>query len=299
MNLARIDLNLFVIFNIIYEEQNLTRTAERLHLSQPAVSHALARLREQFNDALFERAGKGMLPTPRAKALIGPVREALAKFETTLSPEMVFDAARTQRSFTLAARDIIESTALPSLMAKLTQQAPQLQLRSVRVPRRELENALISGKVDLALDVLLPVGPKIEHQQLSTEALVVVMRKNHPLAQHALSLEQYCAARHVQVSSREAGLGVEDFALTRISRARNVALRCQSYQAALRVIEQTDLLLTLPERFAQSFPALDVKPLPLALQPLELYLYWPKKAQADPGLTWLKQQVLSVFLSVH
>lgn len=294
-NFSRVDLNLFIVFDAIYREGNLTRAAEHLALSQPAVSHALNRLRETFADPLFERSGKGVAPTPLAKAIIGRVRVALQDLETTFTEGLAFAPAQASRVFTLAARDVTEATALPPLMALLQQTAPAVQLRSVRVGRRDMESALSSGQIDFATDVLLPVGAEIEHQALGEEALVVVMREGHPLMQQPWGLPAYLSARHVQVSSRAEGPGVEDFALTRQGQVRQIALRCQNYHAALRVMRQTDLLLTLPYSFAaEVMPAEHIRPLPLALAPLELHLYWHRKANRDPALMWLKEQILSL-----
>ncbi|MDK2778163.1 MAG: LysR family transcriptional regulator [Pseudomonadota bacterium] len=295
MNLSRVDLNLFVVFDAIYREGNLTRAAESLHLSQPAVSHALGRLRERFNDPLFERSGKGVAPTPLAKAIVGRVRVALQDLESTLTEGLNFDPARATRVFTLAARDVMEATALPPLMARLQTQAPGIQLRSVRIARRDMESALSSGQIDFAADVLLPVADDIEHQAMGEERLVVVMRRSHPLAALPWQLETYLQAQHVLVSSRAEGPGVEDFALTRLGRVRQVALRCQNYYAAMQVVRSTDLLLTLPDSFARDMAQLQpdclIRPLPLTLAPLEMHLYWHKKASRDPAVMWLKEQL--------
>lgn len=298
MNLSRVDLNLFVVFDAIYREGNLTRAADTLHLSQPAVSHALGRLRERFDDPLFERSGKGVAPTPLAKAIVGRVRAALQDLESTLTEGLAFDPAQARRVFTLAARDVMESTALPPLMARLQQQAPGIQLRSVRVARRDMENALSSGQIDFSADVLLPVSDEIEHQPIGEEELVVLMRQAHPLADGEWNLEAYLSARHVLVSSRSEGPGVEDFALTRLGKVREIALRCQNYYAAAQVVRAADLLLTLPASYAQDLvqqlPGQMIRPLPLALAPLELHLYWHRKASRDPAVMWLKEQMVDL-----
>lgn len=298
-NFARIDLNLFVVFDVIYREGSLTRAAEQLNLSQPAVSHALSRLRECFNDPLFERSGRGVAPTPLAKAIIGRVRTALQGLETTLTDGLAFDPASASRVFTLAARDVMEATALPVLMQQLQQQAPAVQLRSIRVPRRDIAAALTSGQLDFAVDVLLPVGEDIEHCAIGEQRLVVMLRAQHPLAAQHWDLEAYLSARHVQVSSRPEGPGVEDFALTRQGKARRIALRCQNYHAAVQVVQQTDLLLTMPQEFAarlvQQTPDLLVRELPMPLPVLELHLYWHRKANGDPAVMWLKEQLLNLF----
>ena len=295
INLSRVDLNLFVVFDAIYREGNLTRAAQRLHLSQPAVSHALARLRERFDDPLFERAGKGMAPTPLAKSIVERVRQALQELESTLSDGLVFDPAQANRVFTLAARDVMEFTALPPLMVHLQQQAPAIQLRSLRIPRRDMMQQLSSGQIDFAADVLLPVSDDIEHQLLGCESLAVALRVGHPLLQTELALDDYVGAAHVLVSSRNDGPGVEDFALSRSGFSRRVALRCQNYYAALQVVKGTDLLLTLPQTYARQMQAsggIAVLPLPLQLPPVDVHLYWHKRANRDPALVWLKQQML-------
>lgn len=301
INLSRVDLNLFVVFDAIYREGNLTRAAERLYLSQPAVSHALARLRERFDDPLFERAGKGMSPTPLAKAIIERVRIALQELESTLGEGLAFDPAEANRVFTLAARDVMEFTALPPLMVHLQRQAPNIQLRSLRVPRRDIMQQLSSGQIDFAADVLLPVPEEVEHQPLGRELLAVAMRHDHPLASTVLNLEVYISATHVLVSSRHDGPGVEDFALNRCGKSRKVALRCQNYYAALQVVKDTDLLLTLPQSYARQMKAnggISIAPLPLELPPVDIHLYWHRKASRDPALVWLKQQMLESLTGV-
>ena len=302
VNLSRVDLNLFVVFDAIYREGNLTRAADTLHLSQPAVSHALGRLRERFADPLFERSGKGVSPTPLAKAIIGRVRVALQDLESTLTEGLAFDPAQASRVFTLAARDVTEATALPLLMARLRQQAPGIQLRSVRIARRDMESALSAGQIDFAADVLLPVSADIEHQSIGEEGLVVVMRADHPLAAAEWSLAAYLQAQHVLVSSRAEGPGVEDFALSRLGKTRQLALRCQHYYAAMQVVRGTDLLLTLPGSFARDMarqqPGYQVRPLPLTLAPLEMHLYWHKKASRDPAVMWLKEQMSQLLPAV-
>lgn len=290
-SLARMDLNLFVVFDCIYQEGSLTRAAERLHISQPAVSHALARLREHCNDPLFERQGKGVLPTPLAKAMIEPVRQALAQLETTLLPSPSFDPALATRVFSLGARDMMESTTLPKLMAMLERSAPLVQLRTLRVPRKELSHALLAGKIDLAADVLVPVNQEIEHEKIASEKLVVALRHDHPLLQQSWDEQRYLSARHVQVSSRVEGMGIEDFALARTGVMRTVALRCQNYHAAVAVVQHTDMLLTLPENFARALSGIELRSFPFALEPIELYLYWPRKAASDLGLQWLRAQI--------
>src|SRR5690606_36771689 len=156
-----------------------------------------------------------------------------------------------------------------------------------------------SGQLDFAVDVLLPVGEDIEHCAIGEQRLVVMLRAQHPLAAQHWDLEAYQSARHVQVSSRPEGAGVEDFALTRQGKARRIAFRCQNYHAAVQVVQQTDLLLTMPQEFAARLVKLRtdllVRELPMPPPELELHLYWYLKANGDPDVLCLKQQLLILF----
>jgi len=296
--LNRVDLNLFVVFDTIYREKNLTRAADKLSLSQPAVSHALARLRENFDDPLFERAGKGVQPTPMAKAIVTRVRAALAELESAMAEGLAFDPAESDREFTIACRDAMESATLNKLMCRFQDIAPAVRLRSVRLSRRDMEAALANGRVDLAADVLLPVSDELRHRHVLSESLVVAMRRHHPLALTTWNLDAYVAADHILVSSRPEGPGVEDFALSRAGHNRNIRLRCQNYLSALQVISDTDMLLTLPETFAGYLlnPEKHVtRPLPVLSEPVDIHLYWHSKSERDPAIMWLRDQMLDLF----
>jgi len=296
--LSRVDLNLFVVFDTIYRERNLTRAADKLNLSQPAVSHALSRLRDNFDDPLFERAGKGVQPTPMAKAIIARVRLALGELEAAMSEGLAFDPAESGREFVIACRDAMESAVLGRLMCFLQKNAPGVSVRSVRLPRREMEASLANGKVDIVADVLLPVSDDISHRHILSESLVVAMRKEHPAAIATWNLDAYINADHVLVSSRAEGPGVEDFALSRAGYRRNVRLRCQNHFSALQVISDTDMLLTLPATFASRL--LDesvhvIRPLPVHSEALDIHLYWHTKVERDPAVMWLRDQLMAMF----
>lgn len=296
--MSRVDLNLFVVFDTIYRERNLTRAAEKLNLSQPAVSHALARLRDNFSDPLFERSGKGVAPTPLAKAIVARVRAALQELESAMAEGLAFEPAHSTREFTIACRDAMEAAALTPLMQRLQETAPGVRLRSVRVSRRDMESVLASGQVDLIADVLLPVSEEVSHRRLISESLVVAMRREHPLALQTWNLDAYVNADHVLVSSRADGPGLEDFALSRAGHSRTVRLRCQNYYSALQVISATDMLLTLPASFATQLvngQTHTSRPLPLLLDPVDVHLYWHSKSERDPAVMWLRDQLLDLF----
>jgi DNA-binding transcriptional LysR family regulator len=295
MHLARIDLNLFVVFDAIYTEGSVTRASRKLNLTQPAISHALGRLRLLFNDPLFERQGHAMVSTPLARNLIEPVRRALRGFEVTLSGLEQFDPATSDKQFTLAVRDVLEATILPPLTARMRKDAPQVGLAAVKVERREIEGELAAGSLDIAIDVLLSLSNDIRHQQLLADKTVVVVRKNHPRIKGKLDLQAYLAEDHILASSRRHGPGLEDFELSRLGLQRRVLLRCQHYYAACRVVSQTDLLLTMPERYARAANQhLDnrILPFPAEMPAFDVYLYWHANVDGDPANRWLREQLI-------
>ncbi|MEO6920210.1 MAG: LysR family transcriptional regulator [Collimonas sp.] len=300
MHISRIDLNLFVVLDTIYAEGNITRAAKALSLTQPAVSHALARLRDLLGDPLFIRQGSNMLPTPMTRSLIGPVRQALQTLEVSVKHGNQFDPMVTRRSFNLGLPGVLEARLLPPLMQLLQAQAPLVEINSVRVERRQLESELAAGTLDIAVDVLLQRPGEIRSTPLSRDALVVVARQDHQALQTAagLDLETYLAQSHILVSSRRTGPGVEDVELARIGRQRHIALRCQHYYAACQVASSSDLLTTMPAHYAQIANvnlANRIYPLPLATPPLDVYLYWHDNAELDPANRWLRGVLSQLF----
>ena len=220
MHISRVDLNLFVVFDAIYTEGGITAAARTLNLTQPAVSHALGRLRELFDDPLFERRGQGMVPTPLARTLIAEVRTSLQGFERTLREGTRFDPATSERRFTISMRDALEATLLPPLMAAIAKEAPRIDVTTVRGDRRQLEAELLAGTIDAVADILLPASAAIRHAPILSDPMVVLARPGHPITQAPLTLDRYLACEHVQVSSRRRGAGLEDVELRRLGRER-------------------------------------------------------------------------------
>lgn len=301
MHISRIDLNLFIVFEAIYAEGSVTRASQKLNLTQPAISHALGRLRQLFDDPLFERQGHAMVSTPLARSIIEPVRRSLRGFEVTLNGLDRFDPATTQKQFTLALRDVLESTVLPPLMVRIGQQAPHADIAAIQVDRRELESELAAGTLDCAIDVLLPLSADILHKRILVDKTVVVARKGHPQINGALDLETYLKQDHILASSRRKGPGLEDFELSRLGLQRRIRLRCQHYFAACRVVSQTDLILTMPERYARvanrQFKN-QLLPLPLDMPSWDVYMYWHANVDGDPANRWLREQLMASFQGV-
>ena len=296
MALNRLDLNLLHVFDTIYREGSLTRAARALHLTQPAVSHSLSRLREHFDDPLFSRQGNQMVPTPLARRFLESMRPGLTQIQSAVNQFHAFDPANQRKTYSLALRDILESTFLPKLMGRL-ESYPELEIVSQRVPRRDMETQLAAGKLDFAVDVLLPVSNQTGHELLRHDRLVVLARKGHPLTGGGLTLDKYLEAKHVLVSSRSEGPGIEDFELSRFGVQRNIRLRCQHYYAACRVAEGTDLLLTMPENYARIIAEradIDILTTPVDLPGIDVHLYWHKAYEREPALICFREQLASI-----
>ena len=289
--LEALDLNLLRVFDVVYRERNLTRAAERLFLTPSAVSHALARLRGAFGGALFLRDGRGVAPTPLAERLAPRVREGLALLQGALQGAAHFEPEQEAGQVTLAMHDELEPRVLPPFAARLARRAPAARLASVRLERSRLARDLVSGRIDVAVDVAQPVGPEVLHRVLVRDAFCVVSARRRRLDAAA-----YLAARHVTVSSRPTGLGVEDVLLSRQGYQRDVAVRCQHYEAAFRLVAGSELLLTVPRHRAETLGAAlgNVRlPLPLPLPPVELHLYWHRQAEGDPRSCWLREELIA------
>ncbi len=288
--LRRTDLSLLAVFDVVYRERNLTRAAQLLALSQSAVSHSLARLRVRMDDPLFVRQGRGVVPTPRADQLAPGVQLALSRLEEALRPGAAFEPARDLRRVTLAMPDELEPMVLPALARKLREAAPQALLSSVRLDRSVLRTDLAAGRIDLCIDVARPTEADVVHEPWRQHHLCVVSARAR-----RLSVASYMAADHVTVSSRRTGPTMEEFHLGRLGLQRRVALRCQNYEAACRVVADTEMLLTMPREQAQLLrPSLGFRilALPMDLPPIDLHLYWHRQAQGLPVQRWLRERLL-------
>lgn len=298
MHISRIDLNLFVVLECIYAQGGITRAADQLNLSQSAISHALNRLRELLGDPLFERHGHAMVPTPFTRSIIGRVRDALRTFELTLHETNQFDVESTAKRFSLGVRDVLESVVLPPVMRHIVETAPSIDVATVHHDRRTVEADLLSGAVDAVIDVVLPIPQTVRSMRLASDELVVLSRRGHPRIGRSLNLDAYVGEQHVLVTSRRRGLGVEDMELVKLGLQRHVRLRCMHYSAACRVVSQTDLLLTMPGRYArllnEQFGNM-MHACPLDAASVDAYLYWHENSDADPANLWFRQRLIEAF----
>lgn len=292
----KIDLNLFVVFEAIYCEGNITKAASALNLSQPAVSHSLSKLRDYFDDPLFVRQGNEMRPSAVANNVITEVREALRQLQVCLVQSKQFEPLTSRKHFTISLHAALEASYLPPLMQMINRDAPLVNIQSSRrVNRNELENKLASGDIDLAIDALLPVSDNILHTQLEKSKLVVVARKDHPDINSTLDLDLYLAQDHVLVSSRSVGTSIEDFELARLGLHRKIGLRCQHTFSACSVITGNNMLLTTTETTAKMYAQLlnlKIYPLPVDLPELDVHLYWHRNLDFEPANKWLRNKLI-------
>jgi len=294
---SRIDLNLFVIFDAIYTEGGVTPAAKRLSLTQPAVSHALGRLRQAFGDPLFVRSGRAIAPTPVARRIISDVRQSIRDLHATMDDAGGFDPALSRLRFTLGMRDILEVSLLPGLIARVRQLAPHVDLSIVKVSRRDLETELAAGAVDAVIDVLLPVSGDVRYRQIADPSLSVLASKDHARIQCQLSLTDYLSEQHIMVTSRRKGPSIEDVELSRLGHRRSIGLRCQHHFAAARVVCGTDLLCSMTTPMAQILGELlpvQVLEFPLKLPHFGAFLYWHSSFESDPANAWLRDQIIGL-----
>lgn len=298
MHISRVDLNLFTVFEAIYTEGSVTRASQKLNLTQPAISHALGRLREMFDDPLFIRQGHAMVSTPLARNMIDPVRRALRGLEVTLNGLDRFDPATTSKQFKLALRDVLEATILPPLVKNVSRTAPLVDITASQVDRRALESELAAGTLDAAIDVLLPLSSDILRTRIDQDTTVVVARKGHPAIDGSIDIDTYLKQDHILTSSRRKGQGLQDFELSRFGMERRIRLRCQHYFAACRVVSQTDLVLTMPERYARianlQFDN-QILPFPLEVPAFDVFLYWHSNVDNDAANRWLREEIVKSF----
>jgi DNA-binding transcriptional LysR family regulator len=290
----RMDLNLFRVLDAIYTEGGISAAARALHLTQPAITHSLNRLRELFGDPLFVRQGNRVIPTDKTRAVMDEVQQHLTGLQATTRMQPAFRADELEREFRVGFRDVLESIAFPPLLTRLGTLAPQVRLFSRRMLPDNLNRELSSGGLDLVIDRRLPPGPRLSSQHLLDESLVVLMRRDHPLATAPLRRSDYLAARHVAVSQLGETAPL-DVLLGQDGRSRAIQLVCQHYFSACQVVAATNLLLTMPSSYASNLaPLLAVvcQPLPIHLKPIPIFAYWHPSRDRDQSHEWFRQLLM-------
>ena len=293
--MARPDLNLLVTLDVLLAEGSVAAAARRLRLSPSAMSRALARLRATTGDPLLVRAGRGLVPTPRALELRDRVGRIVEDGEAVLRPAQVLDLKRLARTFTLRTSDGFVENFGPALMSRIGRDAPGVRLRFVSkadkdsAPLRDASVDLETGVVGEAL------GPEVRTQALFRDRFVGAVRKQHPLSKGKVTAARYAAGRHVLVSRRGAERGLVDDALDAIGLKRDIATIVAGFADALALARNCDLIATVPERHTGNLRAgLHSFPLPVETPEVTVSMLWHPRLEADAAHRWLRGIVREV-----
>ncbi|WP_341676755.1 LysR family transcriptional regulator [Niveibacterium sp. SC-1] len=299
MNLARLDLQLLRVFEALMSEGNASRAAMRLHLSQPAVSHALNRLREAFGDRLFVPHARGMTPTPRARELAGAVQATLDCARRLAAAVSDFDPRRAEREFVIGMSEIAAHLLLPVLHAHLRREAPGLRLRVLPVSYWTASELLQKGEVELLLGVLPEAAPGQRGADLLAEPLGCL---RHPGWSRAPGLAEYLGSEHLQVAPGGETESYVDCHLAQSGHARRIGLTIAHQALVPELVAGSKLVVSGPwrllERHARTL-GVPVQPLPLNIAPMQLGLRWPGSADGDRGLAWLRERIAEIALPMQ
>ncbi len=304
-NFRQLDLNLLRVFDQVMTERNLTRAASSLNMTQPAVSNALSRLRNFLDDRLVVRSGYGVEPTSRALALWPSIREALRVLEAALAPGH-FEAGAAENTFVMAMADATAAELMPPLVEHIEREAPGVSLRVLPLTTRDPRRLVEEGQVDLAVGyfpaVLADLTAQAQsgtvvafaHKRLYNGHYVCVMRRDHPLARSGLTLERFCAARHLLVSFSGRPYGFIDEALASLGARRRIVLTVNQFFTAGRVVSGSDLLTVLPLHFVSvtgMSSELTWRELPFPVPPVHVDSLWHRRVDARGDHRWLRDAV--------
>jgi DNA-binding transcriptional LysR family regulator len=294
MRLASVDTHLVVALHALLSERSVTRAARRTGVTQPSMSHALARLRAQFDDPLLVQVGREMTLTARARALVEPTAAAIARLEQVFAPSERFDPARARRRFQLAATDNLELLLLPGLARTLAAEAPDIELRC-RNLAPDWPEQLRRGELDLKLGRGAEVPPGCRSQLLARETLVCVLRSGHPAARRRLTPARYAELDHLVVSPLPEAHGFVDRVLAEHGLQRRTVMTVSHFLVAPFIVAGSDLVLTTSGRVAATMASrlgLVVRPCPVVGDGYTLTMLWADRHEDDDGHRWLRQAVV-------
>lgn len=291
-DLRRIDLNLLVTLETLLTERSVTRSAQRLHLSQPAVSVQLRKLREIFSDPLLITSPGGMLPTARAQALLPSIRAALAEVGRVFGQDQPFDPSSVQMTWQIAAADYAQYAIVLPLLKSLRRTAPGIRISIRHASHAKMFRQLESGTIDLALLALDSVPDHLHREALYQESYVLIARKRHPALKRKLSLETFCQLDFILVSPEGGGFhGITDTMLDSRKRKRRVVLSTQHFLFSPEVVAHTDLVAVVPSRLVKDRADVQQVSPPFAIPGYEMGMAWHERSHADPAHRWLREQV--------
>ena len=294
---VHLDLNLLTALDALLEEGSVAGAAERLHLSAPAMSRTLGRIRRTTGDQILVRTGRTMTPTPHALAMRGEVHDLLQRARAALEPESELALDSLVRVFTLRGHDAVTTAIGPRLLAAVQQQAPGVSVRLLAETTRDT-NELRHGEVDLEVGSTEPELPEINVELLGEDRLVAAFRPHHPLAGRRLTAKRYSEADHVMVSRRGRLHDPVDIALAELGLSRRVVASAPTSTAALSFVGHSDLVVAVPEHVCQEtirYLGLQTRPLPVDIPSVPLYLAWHQRYDNDKAHAWLRSCVREAF----
>lgn len=293
VKLSAVDLNLLVVFDALMQDRNVTKAASRLALSQPALSHALGRLRHMLKDDLFVRSPKGMIPTPRAETLAVPIRRALDELQHSLEPPQ-FDPAKTVRNFRIAVDNYAAIVLVAPLTLRIGKAAPTMTLEFRPSGTLNVADLLDRGQLDLAVGPASDQSERFSRQHLLSDSFVALMRRTNPAASaRKLTNEAFAALPHLDISSSRHATDFIDAALSRSKLKRRITLRAP-FLSAVRILATTDAIAVLPRRIAREltgYRPLLVRDLPFASPQVQTAMTWPRWLDNQPAHRWLREAV--------
>lgn len=285
------DLNLLKAFDALMETRSVTRAAERLGLTQPAVSGMLTRLREAFDDPLFIRSQRGVIPTPRADALAAPLRRTLIDLQALLTPD-AFVPAQAALTITIAATDYAQKAVLLPFITLLRREAPGIRVSVRPVDLSALGQQMETGALDMALITPDMALDTMRSRTLFDEAYMCIMRRGHPAAGEKLTLDRFCALDHALMSHDGSRFrGATDAALDEVGRSRSVVAVVPSFLALIELVRHSDLVAMVPSRLVAGATDIVIQRPPLPIPGFTKVLTWHERLQSDPAQKWLRDRL--------
>ncbi|WPC76897.1 LysR family transcriptional regulator [Vibrio porteresiae] len=287
-DIRNLDLNLLKAFDALMDEGTVTHAAQRLSLTQPAVSAMLTRLRDYFNDPLFVRAQRGMIPTERALALAPPIKQVLTDINLLLQP-VHFDPLTADMTYTIAATDYALKAVIVPLMSELKKQAPGIRVAVIAINPETMVKQMEQGDVDLALMTPETTPVDLHSRSLYQEHYVCMMRAEHPAAQTGqITLEQFCTLEHILVSNHGGFWGPTDDALEAISVKRRIGLSVNSFLVLPEILRITDMIAVVPRRLACRHDHVVIMDTPLEVQGFTKSMAWHERSHRNPAHQWIR-----------
>lgn len=296
INLRSVDLNLLVFFDALMSERHVTRAADRVAISQPGMSNALARLRVVFKDELFVRTAKGLEPTPRAWELAQHVHSLLHQAARLMISDIQFDPEISERIFSARMSDLVGILILPGLMARIRAEAPNISLDTVHLSPEQTIEALETDRLDLAVSMELQHTSAIRSEILFGDRMACVVSKHHPFAEGKITLKQFLSQRHLRVSMSPTDIRFVDNVLAAKGYTRKIALNVTHWLLVPQILRETDLVAVMSERAAQRIagPGIVIRTLPFATPTFSWQLYWHRRYEHSQAHQWLRMQLHEV-----